>query len=92
MNRDLPDIFNITSNLAKIIFGAIVVGGYYLLGGLLVHSLFKRTNPKDYKRMSFLQYSVMMFLFLTMMGLPIKILLRLALNIKYVWVTPWFNI
>ena len=92
VNRDLPDIFNIASNLAKIIFGAVVVGGYYLLGGLVVHSLFKRTNPKDYKRMSFLQYSVMMFLFLTMMGLPIKILLRLALNIKYVWVTPWFNI
>ncbi len=92
VNRDLPDIFSITSNWAKILFGAIVVGGYYALGGLVVHSIFKRSNPKDYRRMSFVQYSTMMFLFLTMMGLPIKILLRLALNIKYVWVTPWFNI
>jgi hypothetical protein len=92
VNRDLPDIFSITSNWAKILFGAVVVGGYYALGGLIVHAIFKRKNPKDYQRMSFLQYSTMMFLFLTMMGLPIKIFIRLALNIKYVWVTPWFNI
>jgi hypothetical protein len=26
------------------------------------------------------------------LSLPIKILLRLALRIKYIWVTPWFNI
>ena len=29
VNRDLPDLFGITSNLGKGIFGAIVVGGYY---------------------------------------------------------------
>ena len=27
-----------------------------------------------------------------MLALPIKMFLRIALNIKYVWVTPWFNI
>ena len=46
VNRDLPDIFGITSNLAKIIFGAIVVGGYYLAGGFLVHALFRRYKPE----------------------------------------------
>jgi len=25
-------------------------------------------------------------------ALPVKLILRLALTIKYVWVTPWFNI
>jgi hypothetical protein len=25
-------------------------------------------------------------------GLPLKMLLRLAFNIKYVWITPWFNV
>jgi hypothetical protein len=24
--------------------------------------------------------------------LPIKMLLRLAFHIKYVWITPWFNV
>ena len=92
VNRDLPDIFHIGSNIGKIIFGAIVVGGYYVIGGLIMHTLFKKYNRRDYERMSFLQYNLVMFFFLTMMGLPIKMIARLALNIKYVWVTPWFNV
>ena len=92
VNRDLPDIFGITSNLAKAIFGAIIVGGYYLLGGFIVYSLFRRFMGKDFQRMSLLQFSLVQFLLLTMVGLPIKMLLRLAFHIKYVWITPWFNI
>jgi Cytochrome b(C-terminal)/b6/petD len=92
VNRDLPDLFGITSNLAKAIFGAVVVGGYYLLGGFALHALFRRYNPKDYRRMSLLQYSIMMFFMLTMVALPLKMLLRLAWHIKYVWITPWFNV
>ena len=42
--------------------------------------------------MSLLQYSIMMFFMLTMIGLPLKMFLRLALDIKYVWITPWFNV
>jgi hypothetical protein len=38
------------------------------------------------------RYGIVAFLFLTMMSLPVKVVLRLAFNIKYVWVTPWFNI
>ena len=92
VNRDLPDLFGITSNLAKGIFGAIVVGGYYVIGGLVLNSMFRRSNPRDYRYMSLLQYSIMVFFMLTMVGLPIKMLLRLTMHIKYVWITPWFNI
>ena len=92
VNRDLPDLFGITSNWVKAIFGAVVVGGFYALGGFALHAFFRRQNPKDYKRMSFLQYSIMMFFVLTMFALPIKMLLRLLFHIKYVWITPWFNV
>ena len=92
VNRDLPDIFGITSNWAKGIFGALVVGAYFVLGGGAVHAFFRRTNPKNYKRMSLLQYSILMMFFLTMVALPIKMGLRLLFHIKYVWITPWFNI
>jgi cytochrome b/b6/petD-like protein len=92
VNRDLPDLFGITSNMWKGIFGALVVGGYFVLGGLAVNSMFRRTNPKDYKRMSLLQYSLMMTFFLIMVALPIKIAIRLLFHIKYVWITPWFNV
>ena len=56
-----------------------MVGGYYAVGGFIVHALFRRYNPKDYKRMSLLQYSIMMFFVLSMVALPAKMLLRLAL-------------
>jgi len=92
VNRYLPSSLNITSNLAKSIFGAVVVGSFFIVGGLVVHALFRRYNPKNYKRMSLLQYSILMVFFITMIGLPIKMLLRLAFHIKYVWITPWFNV
>jgi hypothetical protein len=92
VNRDLPDIFGITSNMAKAVFGAIVVGGYYVLGGFLVYSLFRRYMRKDFKRMSLLQFGITQFLLLTMVALPLKMGLRLVWHIKYVWITPWFNI
>ena len=92
VNRDLPDLFGITSNLAKGIFGAIVVGGYFAIGGYVTYSLFRRFMPKDWARMSLLQFGIMQFFLLTMLALPLKMLLRLLFNIKYVWITPWFNI
>jgi Cytochrome b(C-terminal)/b6/petD len=108
VNRDLPDIFGINGSwvarwvpsrweiyagfIAKGIFGAIVVGGYYAVAGFITHALFRRYNPKDYQRMSLLQYSIMMIFLLTMLALPIKMLIRLMFNIKYVWITPWFNV
>jgi uncharacterized membrane protein len=92
VNRDLPDLFGITSNLGKGIFGAIVVGGYFAVGGFVMTALFRRKMPKDWRRMSLLQYQLMMFLMLSMVALPIKMLLRLSLHIKYVWITPWFNV
>ena len=92
LNRFLPSALQITSTWAKGIFGALVVGGYFAVGGLVVHHLFKRFHLKDYQRMSFLQYNTLMMLLLLMISLPIKMALRLALQIKYVWVTPWFNV
>jgi len=92
VNRDLPDLFGITSNLGKGIFGAIVVIGYFAVGGFVMTALFRRRMPKDWSRMSILQYQITMGLMLIMLALPIKILLRLALHIKYVWITPWFNV
>src|SRR5207244_3998984 len=89
VNRDLPDIFGITSNLGKGIFGAVVVGGFFAIGGMFVHAFFRRHNAKDFKRMSLLQYSIMMTFFLTLLGLPIKMLLRLDFHIKSVLVNLW---
>jgi hypothetical protein len=92
VNRDLPDIFGITSNLGKGIFGAAVVGGYFAAGGLALTLIYRRYRAKDFQRMSILQYGLMAGFLLMMVALPIKMLFRLLFHIKYVWITPWFNI
>jgi len=42
--------------------------------------------------MGFLRFNITAMLFAIMMALPIKMVLRWTFNIKYLWVTPWFNI
>ncbi len=92
MNRDLPDIFGITSNLGKGIFGAIMVGGYFGWAGSSSTRSSGSCMPKDFQRMSLLQFSITQVFLLIMVALPLKMLLRLLWHIKYVWITPWFNV
>ena len=107
VNRDLPDIFGIKARVAKIIFGAIVCGLYAAVAGWFIHKLIagrslivgkwklikeQPFNQKIFKRMSLLQYVTMQTFLIIMLSLPIKILARLLFRIKYVWVTPWFNV
>ncbi len=44
------------------------------------------------KQLGFIRYNITMSLFLLMMGVIVKIVLRLMFNIKYILQTPWFNI
>jgi hypothetical protein len=94
-NIDLPDIFGITSIWVKTIFGAVVVGGFYILAGIGLH-LLMRWNEFERKilaRTSLLQYLMFQFFAISVLiALPVKIILRLGFNIKYIWVTPWFNV
>jgi hypothetical protein len=99
--------------VGKAIFGALVVGGFYILGALFFHWLmnvdFKRIRlrrplrqnlyPKNefenkiLSRTSLLQYLTFQFFAVSvLLALPVKLILRLALTIKYVWVTPFFNV
>jgi hypothetical protein len=104
-NRDLHEIFGLTTqNFAnypfllvclKVIFGAIVVGLFYFLAGLFLHWLMNRNEfeRKILARTSLLQYLTFQFFAISILiALPVKILLRQLFTIKYVWVTPWFNI
>ncbi len=95
-NVDLSEFFGIHTrradysiNPAAFIFGAVVILGYYSIGVLY---WLKKKNSEFVKKLGPLRYTITAFLFLTMMALPIKMILRIAFNIKYIWVTPWFNI
>jgi len=94
VNRDLHDIFGIRGAWARVAFGGFVVGLYYVAAGVALHwaitrsALARRLLPK----MSLVQYLTVQFLMVTMFALPVKVILRLLFRIKYVWVTPWFNV
>ena len=92
-NRDLHQIVGLKNRWLIAGFGAAVVGTYFVMAGSIVHLMLTRTEVrKSYKRMNFFQYATIQLLMILMMSLPLKIALRLTLRIKYVWVTPWFNV
>jgi hypothetical protein len=95
-NVDLHEYLGITSTWMKFFFGGFVVTLFYVLGGMFFHWLMTRTefDKKILARTSLLQYLTFQFFAITvLLALPVKLILRLLpIHIKYVWVTPWFNI
>jgi hypothetical protein len=80
--------------LARLIFGIFPLALYFIVAGYVVHRMLLLTefSKKIFKRMTLLQMMTMELFLILMLSLPVKILLRLLLRIKYVWVTPWFSI
>ena len=88
-NIDLHQYFGIRSSLGAFFFGGFITTAYFSLG--IIYYYWKK-NTDFIKKLGAARFGILAFLVLCMMGLPIKMLLRWTLNIKYVWVTPWFNI
>ena len=89
-NQNLSYLFGIRDDMTANFFGFAIVAGYFALGPIFY--FWKGKSSKFLQELGLVRYVIVSFLFLCMMALPIKMILRLALNIKYVWVSPWFNI
>ena len=72
------------------LFGLALVGGYYSLG--VIFYLWKGKTMRMIQELGVVRYGIVAFLFLTMMALPIKMMLRWTLNIKYICVLPWVGL
>ena len=83
---------NLNSYGAGIVIGLGAIGGYYVLGMLLPYVWLKSQNSETLERLGFIRFTIVCFLFWTMMALPIKMVMRLVFSIKYILVTPWLNI
>jgi hypothetical protein len=93
INVDLSQIFGIDSrSLAGSLIGGLATLGYFAVGIILPYKYLQRRGNKTLAALGPLRYLIVVVLFLMMVGLPIKIFLRLLFHIKYIWVTPWFNI
>jgi hypothetical protein len=89
-NVNLHELFGIRREQTANIFGLVLVAGYFSIIPLFY--LLRGQNSKTIQELGLVRYVIVSFLFLMMMALPIKMLLRWTLNIKYIWVAPWFNI
>jgi len=76
-------------NPLAMFIGSVTIVLWYGLGA--GYYLWKK-GSETLKTLGPMRYSIIAFLFLTMMAMPVKIILRIALNIKYILVTPWFNV
>ncbi|MEK7829060.1 MAG: cytochrome B6, partial [Deltaproteobacteria bacterium] len=89
--KDLPVIFarilGISEFAGKALSDLLVLV-YFAVGLIIPAFIFKRF----YNRLGIIRYVTTMALFLIMVGIPVKIALRLIFSIKYVVVTPWFKI
>ena len=92
-NYDLTQFIGIDS---KSLLGSVIGGGvitvYFFLGMVIPFLFLKVTGNRTLEKLGVVRYSLVAFLFLSMMGLPIKVFLKLVFHLKYIWVTPWFNI
>ncbi|GAX62434.1 bc1 protein [Candidatus Scalindua japonica] len=92
-NYDLTQFIGIDS---KSLLGSLIGGGvisiYFFVGMVIPFLFLKVTGSRTLEKLGIIRYSLVAFLFLSMMGLPIKIFLKLVFHLKYIWVTPWFNI
>ncbi len=72
------------------VIGLVLIVLYFSTAFIFYY--WRRDRSEAIRQLGPVRYGIVAFLFLTMMGLPLKVFLRLAFNIKYIWVTPWFNI
>jgi hypothetical protein len=98
VNKDLTEILLAMPSNNKdwvsvpSLIGASVVVGYYAATMGAPWVALKKWAPKFLDQFGPVRYGITAFFFVTMLAVALKVVLRLTLTLKYVWVTPWFNI
>ncbi|MFN3531269.1 MAG: cytochrome C, partial [Candidatus Brocadia sp.] len=92
-NYDLTSFIGVNSKsfLGFVLGGAVVIG-YFFMGMAIPYRFMKTRKSTALQKLGIIRYAIVAFLFLSMLALPIKVFLRLVFHVKYIWVTPWFNI
>ena len=92
-NVDLPYLLGFRDYWVQAGVGAILVGAYFIVATLAFYLWVLAVKGKEFlRRWGPVRFTITAVLVVIMMGLPVKMFLRLAFNVKYVLVTPWFNI
>jgi len=92
-NVDLPYLLGFRDYVWSSVFGGFCVLGYYIAATWAFYRWVIWVKGKEFMvRWGPVRFIITAFLLVTMLALPVKMFLRLAFNVKYILVTPWFNI
>jgi hypothetical protein len=92
-NVNLPYLLGIRDYFWAAIFGLVVSVAFFVVGTAAMYGWVLWLKGREFMtRWGMTRFLITSFLFLNMLGVFIKMLLRHLLNIKYVMETPWINI
>jgi Cytochrome b(C-terminal)/b6/petD len=92
-NVDLPYLVGFRDYWWSAAFSLVMIGGYFVVAIGLFYLFVLRIKGKEFlERWGMVRFSIVAGLMALMFSLPVKMALRLLLNVKYVLVTPWINI
>lgn len=92
-NVDLPYLVGFRDYWWSAAFSLVMVGAYFVLAIGLFYLFVVKVKGKEFlERWGMVRFSIVAGLMALMFSLPVKMALRLLLNVKYVLVTPWINI
>jgi Cytochrome b(C-terminal)/b6/petD len=92
-NVDLPYLVGFRDYWWSAAFSLVMVGAYFVVAIGLFYLFVVKVKGKEFlERWGMVRFSIVAGLMALMFSLPVKMALRLLLNVKYVLVTPWINI
>jgi len=89
---NLSDRFGVPSGVPAALFGSSVLAVYFGTAMGAPYLLLRRRSSSTLAKLGGARYLLVSFLLASMGGLVVKIALRHFLHVRYVVVTPWFNI
>lgn len=90
-NVDLADKFGIHDKTTAMIFGGVVLVTF-LVGIPAVYWKARYKKSQVLQQLGSVRYWITAFFMMTMIGTCLKVVLRLAFNIKNVFASPWINV
>jgi hypothetical protein len=103
-NVDLPYLLGFRDYWSSAVFGIVAIGAYFVVGYALFYwwvvsrpadnpwSSFPGGGKEMLENWGLVRFGITGFLFITMIGVFVKMAMRHAFNIKYILVTPWINV
>lgn len=92
-NQDLPYLVGFRDYWASAAFGGGLVVLYFIVGTILMYWWVVWLKGREFmQRWGMVRFGLTSFLFLNMLAIVVKMVMRSAFNIKYIMVTPWLNI